>query len=652
VKLSRGLFMPALTMAAVLCLSPSAQCSGDLSEHAIDPVVMIGGNLGGTATFGAGIIFARDKDRLYAVTANHVVRSAGMAASSLTVRLRTAPSKNLPAHLLAQFDAALDLAVLSIDNLAAQGINVCSLSLDRLQEPGTAKRGDSVYPVGNPNGIPWSLPVRPDALSDVSEDNISFQSSLIARGHSGGGLINTDGQLVGMIQADEPPYGRAIDMHKILQVLESWKYPTDLNVHVEGADPPLIVATETGQIEEVKRLLRQACADPNAESKEFGYRAIELAGRKGSLEIVEQLVDAGADLKAKGHDPSIVYSAAIGGNAEVVRLLLSRGAPCCGSSLISAAQEGYVEIVKILLESGANPNGLSGGRTAFFYTLVGSMHAGKHTDKEAVLRTLIQAGANVNLPNFDDETPLLTAVETQETSSVKLLLAAGAKIDARGRGGRSVWDIVTARSGSNDHEIAAFLAGSALAVDPEGGSKLLDRAATEGWTDVVDLLIKHGVNVKGMAGASPLMNATMGGRVEVVQLLLQAGTNPDARPPSQPNVTPLQSIVHANDGWGLSDLANDPAVRLEIVKLLISKGANVRTGQTDLYNGDPLYLTLFEIGDLDVAEILVVHGANVNRENRDGYSYLHYARKIANQKVANFLLKHGGRDITNPAYPH
>ena len=94
---------------------------------------------------------------------------------------------------------------MSIDNLAAQGINVCSLSLDRLQEPGTAKRGDSVYPVGNPNGVPWSLPVHPDALSDVSEDNISFQSSLIARGHSGGGLINSDGQLVGMIQADDPP---------------------------------------------------------------------------------------------------------------------------------------------------------------------------------------------------------------------------------------------------------------------------------------------------------------------------------------------------------------------------------------------------------------------------------------------------------------
>ena len=268
-----------------------------------------------------------------------------------------------------------------------------------------------------------------------------------------------------------------------------------------------------------------------------------------------------------------------------------------------------------------------------------------------MLRTLIQAGANVNLPNFDDETPLMTAVEDRETASVKLLLAAGAKVDARGRGGRSVWDIVTERSGSNDHEIAALLAGSASAVDPEGGSKLLDRAATEGWTDIVDLLIKHGVNVKGMAGASPLMNATMGGRVEVMKLLLQAGTNPDASPPDKPNVTPLQSIVHANE-WGLSDLANDPAVRLEIVKLLISKGANVRRKQTDLYIGEPLFLALFEIDDLDVAEILVKYGANVNRENRDGYSYLHYARKIANQKVVNFLLMHGGRDTTNPAYTH
>ncbi len=653
-KLPRGLFMPALTMAAALCLFPSAQCSDDLSEHEIDPVVMIGGNLGGTATFGAGIIFARDKDRLYAVTANHVVRIAGVAASSLTVRIRTAPGKTLPAHLLDQFDAALDLAVLSIENLAAQGMNVCSLSLDRLQEPGTAKRGDSVYPVGNPNGVPWSMPVRPDAISDISDDNISFQSSMIARGHSGGGLINSDGQLVGMIQADEPPYGRAIDMHKILKVLESWKYRTDLNVHVEGADPPLIVATETGQVEEVKRLLRQACANPNAESKEFGYRAIELAGRKGNLEIVKQLVDAGADLKIRGHDPSVIYSAAMGGNGEVVRLLLSRGAPCCSTALITAAREGYLEIVNILLESGANPNGLDGGRTVFFYTLEGSIYAGKHTDKEAMLRTLIHGGANVNIPDFDGETPLLTAVENRETTSVKLLLAAGAKIDVRGRGGRSVWDIVTAvHSGGHDHEIAAMLARSASTVDRDGGAKLLDRAATEGWADVADLLIKDGVNVKGTAGASPLWSATMGGQVEVVKLLLQAGANPDASPQYHQNLTPLQLILHGDgNGFGLSDLANDSAVRLEIVKVLLSKGANVRREQTDPYNGEPLYLALFELGDLDAAEILVDHGANVNRETRDGYSYLHYARKIANQKVANFLLKHGGRDITNPAYSH
>jgi len=461
---------------------------------------MIGGSLGGMPTFGAGIIFAREKDRLYAVTANHVVRSAGAAASTLTVRLRMAPSKELPAHLLAQFDVSLDLAVLSIDNLAAQGINVCSLSLDRLAEPNTAKRGDSVYPVGNPNGVPWSMPVRPDAISDVSEDNIIFQSSMIARGHSGGGLINTDGQLVGMIQADEPPYGRAISIHKILQVLEGWKYTPDLVVHVEGADPPLIVATETGQIEKVKRLLGQVCADPNAESKEIGYKAIELAARRGNVEIVKLLVDAGADLKIKGHDQSVIYSAVTGGNAEVVRLLLSHGAPCCSNALMIAAREGDIEIVKILLERGANPNGLSGGRTVFFYTLSGSMHAGKHTDKEATLRTLIQAGANVNLPDFDGETPFLTAVDMQETTSVKLLLAAGAKVDGRGRGGRTVWDIVTGRSGGSDHEIAALVAGSAPTVNPEGGAKLLDQAATEGWTDVVDLLIKHGVNVKGMAG--------------------------------------------------------------------------------------------------------------------------------------------------------
>lgn len=647
-RIANDLRTMAVALAGAFCLSLSANGSDDLSEHAIDPVIMVAGQMGGTPTFGAGIIFARQKDRLYAVTANHVVRSGGMSATDLTVKIRTAPNQSLPAHLLEPFDDRLDLAVLSIDNLSAQNIDVCSLSLDHLSLPDMAKRGGLVYPVGNPNGVAWTIPVNPDAISQTSGDDIVFQSSLIARGHSGGALINTAGQVLGMIQADEPPYGRALNIHKILQVLAGWKYATDMNVHAEGEDPPLIVATELGQVEQVKRLLGQACADPNFRSVEFGYRAIEIAARQGSLEMVKLLVDSGASFKDGGHDESILISAAFGGNPDIFRLLLAAGASCCNNSALSiAASEGEVEVLKILFSHGANPNP-KGGRTLFFSALSGSIDAGRHPDKEAVVRTLIQAGGDVNLPDFDRQTPLLTAVSRGETGCVKMLLAAGANTEARGRDKETVWEILSHGNGSKDHEIAfALLTARTSAIAPEVGARLIDRAASEGWADVVGQLIQHGVNVKGVAGASAMMHAALGTHIEVMKLLLQSGTDPDAFRTDQTHETPLVSILH---GPGQEGSIKDPAVRKEVVKLLLSYGAKVQRNRNGLYDTDPLYMALFECGDLDVAALLITHGANVNGKY-DNVSFLHHAHDIHNQRVADFLLNHGGRDISNPTYP-
>src|SRR5580658_8159488 len=118
-------------LACISLLATLAVRADDLAPHALDPIVVVNGTLGDTPTFGAGIVFGREKDKLFIVTANHVVRTAGISATNLTVRLRTVPNKKLPAKLLGRYNSALDIAVLSVDNLAAKGIDICGLSLDR-----------------------------------------------------------------------------------------------------------------------------------------------------------------------------------------------------------------------------------------------------------------------------------------------------------------------------------------------------------------------------------------------------------------------------------------------------------------------------------------------------------------------------------------
>src|SRR5262249_5727290 len=147
---------------AVLLLSWCTAGWTQSPEVGAQLVVTVDGVIGAAPTFGAGMVFARDETRIYIATANHVVRAGGQAASRLKVRLKAYPKKPLSARLLPQADVQRDVAVLLVEGPAAQGVDMCVVRLDRLAKPGMAKRGDPVYPIGSPNGVPWASPVVPD----------------------------------------------------------------------------------------------------------------------------------------------------------------------------------------------------------------------------------------------------------------------------------------------------------------------------------------------------------------------------------------------------------------------------------------------------------------------------------------------------------
>ncbi|MEE8587464.1 MAG: SUMF1/EgtB/PvdO family nonheme iron enzyme [Acidobacteriota bacterium] len=76
---------------------------------------MIDAEIGGVPTFGAGIIFAHTRNRLYLATANHVVRKGLKDAQDLRLRFLSLPGEPVEAKLLEDRDADLDLAVLALD---------------------------------------------------------------------------------------------------------------------------------------------------------------------------------------------------------------------------------------------------------------------------------------------------------------------------------------------------------------------------------------------------------------------------------------------------------------------------------------------------------------------------------------------------------
>ena len=81
-----------------------------------------------------------------------------------------------------------------------------------------------------------------------------------------------------------------------------------------------------------------------------------------------------------------------------------------------------------------------------------------------------------------------------------------------------------------------------------------------------------------------------------------------------------------------------------IVKALLSAGANTEVHDASTWRLTPLMVTVFSTGRNDIAELLINAGANVNRLTPHNYYALHRAAWDGNIDVVRLLLDHGARN--------
>ena len=192
----------------------------------------------------------------------------------------------------------------------------------------------------------------------------------------------------------------------------------------------LIAAAACGDAANVKNLLAQGAGIEARD--EHGYTALMAATHGNHVAVAALLIAAGADVNARDNikDSPYLYAGAEG-RLEILRLTLAAGADLKstnrfgGTALIPAAEKGHIENVRELLKTKIDVNHINNlGWTALMEASMKKKRGPVHTE---IVRLLLAAGANPNIPDHKGVTPLAHAQQAGNLAIAELLKAAGGK---------------------------------------------------------------------------------------------------------------------------------------------------------------------------------------------------------------------------------
>jgi ankyrin repeat protein len=265
------------------------------------------------------------------------------------------------------------------------------------------------------------------------------------------------------------------------------------------------------------------------EQETYLARLFELGGARaqilgacvtGDADYARQILGQDSNLaNTPAGEVTPIRLAAYYGHPAIAGLLIENGAPVNQPASQSrdfplhlAAAQGHADVVALLLEKGAGVDSRAQhGRTPL-------LEAAKH-NRVDVIRVLVGAGADLEARGGDiwedGRTALQEAINI-DPDAVEELVRAGANVNAEPSTGPSLpFQIVDENAGP---------------VIGDWGARPLYQAVCLGWPEMVNFLLDHGADINALSfGWSALHAAVTMPNKAMVELLLRRGANPHVK---------------------------------------------------------------------------------------------------------------------------